>query len=93
MTLSPTLQRQVRKHRKTFRELPSLVHLGIFVLFVLLSVMSFNFEVFRVIRVGDLFLLFFAFMIGVQWYGQKMLEEGYRNAMKEAREAAKNKRK
>jgi hypothetical protein len=81
------------KSRKNFRELPSFLHLALFLFAVLIAVMSFNFEVFRVIRLGDLLLVFFAFLIGVNWYGQRMLETGYKDGMRKAAEASKQKRK
>lgn len=93
MSLPPSFQLSFRKSRKNFRELPALLQLGVFILLVLISVMSLNFEVFRVVRIGDLMIIVFAYMIGVNWYGQRMLEEGYKNGRKAAREAAKNKRK
>lgn len=49
----------------------------------MLAVLSLNFEVFRVLRFGDLLLLIVAFMVGIHWYGQKMQEVGYKDALKE----------
>lgn len=70
------------RSRHTMKALPSIFHLAFFLSVVLLAVFSLNFEVFRVVRFGDLLLILIAFLIGVHWYGQKMQETGYREALR-----------
>jgi hypothetical protein len=77
------------KSRDSVKSLPSIIHLFLFVTFATLAVLSINFEVFRVIRFGDLFIIIFALMIGVQWYGQRMMESGYEDGLKTAAEKVK----
>lgn len=72
--------------KHSLRTLPSLLHLLLFLAVVMLAIFTLNFEVFRVVRIGDLFLLVFALVIGIHWYGQKMLEAGYKDAMKKSSE-------
>ena len=75
------------RSKHTMKALPSFFHLSLFLTFVLIAVLSLNFEVFRVLRLGDLLLLILAFVIGVHWYGQKMQEVGYRDALKDKKYA------
>lgn len=69
----------------SLRTLPSFLHFVLFIAVVLLAVLTFNFEVFRVIRFGDLVLFVFALIIAVHWYGQRMQEVGYKDGVKHAR--------
>ncbi len=71
------------RSKHTMRSLPSLFHLFFFLLFVLIGVLSLNFEVFRVLRLGDLLIILVSLFVGLHWYGQKMQEAGYRNALKQ----------
>lgn len=66
------------------KKFPSFLHLILFLTLVCFSVLSLNFEVLRVIRLGDLLLMLVAFFVGVHWYGQKMLDEGFQNGVKRA---------
>lgn len=73
------------RSKGTMKVLPSLFHLSLFLAAVMIAVLSFNFEVFRVLRIGDLLIILFAIIIGIHWYGQKMQEAGYQEALKIAR--------
>ena len=76
----------------SLKTLPALFHLLFFVVFVMFAVLSINFEVFRVIRIGDLFIIIFAFIIGVNWYGQRMQETGYQDGIRKATETVKQRK-
>jgi hypothetical protein len=81
------------KSKDSLQLLPMIFHLFVFVTFVMLAVLSFNFEVFRVVRLGDLFIIIFAYVIGVNWYGQRMLEAGYQDGLRKATESVKPQKK
>lgn len=77
------LEKFYNRSKSSLRDLPSFVHLIVFLIVLLAGVLTLNFEVFRVIRFGDLMLLFFSLVISIHWYGQKMQEAGYNDAIKE----------
>lgn len=82
----------IERSRNTARTLPAIFHLFLFIMIVMIVVLSLNFEILRVLRIGDLLILIFAFLVGVNWYGQKMQEEGYKNGIQKAAESVKNRK-
>ena len=81
MNMLQTVSLFLARSKQSVRTLPSLFHLFLFLSAVLIAILSLNFEVFRVIRLGDLLILLFALLISIHWYGQKMLETGYKEGM------------
>jgi len=91
--LQQLLTNLIERSRATMKSLPVFFHFILFITAIMIAILSINFEVFRVMRIGDLFILIFAFLVGVNWYGQRMQEEGYRNGLRKATESTKSKRK
>lgn len=80
------------RSKRTMKSIPSLFHLFIFLSFVIVAVLSLNFEVFRVLRIGDALIILMAILVGMHWYGQKMQEAGYQDALKQSRNYSSNKK-
>lgn len=82
----PLRSQLISEVKKAWEKTPFIILFFLFLNLMLLGLLSFNFEIARVMRMSDMLFFVTALCIAVYWYGQKREREGYSNGLRQASE-------